>query len=56
MVIAFARERLDLPRANTTEADEQTIDPVIALLDEQREVTEMGGTMRLGKYPCQLLP
>ena len=56
MVIAFARERLDLPQANTTEADEHTIDPVIALLDEQREVTEMGGTMRLGKYPCQLLP
>ena len=56
MVIAFARERLDLPQANTTEADEQTIDPVIALLDEQREVTEKGGTMRLGKYPCALLP
>ena len=56
MVIAFARERLDLPRANTTEADEQTTDPVIALLDEQREVAEMGGTMRLGKYPCALLP
>ena len=56
MVIAFARDRLDLPRANTTEADEQTTDPVIALLDEQREVSEMGGTMRLGKYPCALLP
>ncbi|MDE2895225.1 MAG: CTP synthase [Chloroflexota bacterium] len=56
MVIAFARERLNLPRANTTEADEDTDDPVIALLDEQREVTEMGGTMRLGKYPCALLP
>ena len=56
MVIAFARERLDLPSANTTEADEHTDAPVIALLDEQREVTEMGGTMRLGKYSCELLP
>ncbi|MYE06086.1 MAG: CTP synthase [Chloroflexi bacterium] len=56
MVIAFARERLDLPDANTTEADEHTDAPVIALLDEQRELSQMGGTMRLGKYPCQLLP
>ncbi len=56
MVIAFARERLDLPTANTTEADEHTDAPVIALLDEQRELTQMGGTMRLGRYPCQLLP
>ncbi len=56
MVIAFARERLDLPTANTTEANEDTDAPVIALLDEQREVAEMGGTMRLGIYTCQLHP
>ena len=56
MVIAFARERLDLPDANTTEADEHTDAPVIALLDEQREVSEKGGTMRLGMYTCQLHP
>ncbi len=56
MVIAFARERLDLPDANTTEADEQTGAPVIALLDEQREVSDKGGTMRLGMYTCQLHP
>ena len=56
MVIAFARERLDLPDANTTEADEDTEAPVIALLDEQREVSEKGGTMRLGMYTCQLHP
>ena len=56
MVIAFARERLDLPDANTTEADEDTDAPVIALLDEQREVSEKGGTMRLGMYTCQLHP
>jgi len=56
MVIAFARERLDLPDANTTEADEDTDAPVIALLDEQRELSQLGGTMRLGMYPCQLQP
>ena len=56
MVIAFARERLDLPAANTTEADEGTDAPVIALLDEQREVSEKGGTMRLGLYTCELHP
>ena len=56
MVIAFARERLDLPDANTTEADEDTDAPVIALLDEQRAVSEKGGTMRLGMYTCQLHP
>ena len=56
MVIAFARERLDLPTANTTEADEETDAPVIALLDEQRELTQLGGTMRLGRYACRLHP
>ena len=56
MVIAFARARLDLPNANTTEADERTDAPVIALLDEQRAVTEKGGSMRLGRYACQLHP
>ncbi len=56
MVIAFARERLGLPDANTTEADEDTDAPVIALLDEQRAVSEKGGTMRLGMYTCQLHP
>ncbi len=56
MVIAFARARLNLPDANTTEADPATDAPVIALLDEQRELTQMGGTMRLGAYPCQLAP
>ena len=56
MVIAFARDRLGLNDANTTEADPQTGNPVIALLDEQRELTQMGGTMRLGMYPCQLQP
>ncbi len=56
MVIAFARDRLQLADANTTEADSQTANPVIALLDDQRELTQLGGTMRLGMYPCQLQP
>ena len=54
MVIAFARERLGYLDANTTEADEHTSHPVIALLDEQRDVTDKGGTMRLGLYPCRM--
>ena len=56
MVIAVARARLGWAEATTTEADDDTPYPVIALLDEQREVTEMGGTMRLGQYPCFLQP
>ena len=56
MVIAVARERLGWESATTTEADEDTPYPVIALLDEQRNVTQMGGTMRLGRYPCYLQP
>lgn len=56
MVIAFARDRLQLDDANTTEADEHTEHPVIALLDDQRAVTQKGGTMRLGRYACRLLP
>ena len=56
MVIAFARARMGWETATTTEQDERTERPVIALLDEQREVTEKGGTMRLGRYPCRLAP
>ena len=54
MVIGFARSRLGWETATTTEADEDTDRPVIALLDEQADVTQMGGTMRLGRYPCLL--
>ncbi len=56
MVIAFARTRMGWEGATTTEQDEQTDRPVIAMLDEQREVTDKGGTMRLGRYPCRLVP
>jgi CTP synthase len=55
MVIEHARNLLGLPQANSAEFDEHSPDPVIALMDEQRDVTEMGGTMRLGNYPCHLV-
>ncbi len=56
MVIEFARHVLGSEDANSTEFDRSTPHPVIDLLPEQRGITEMGGTMRLGLYPCQLLP
>ena len=55
MVIEFARYVLNSPEANSTEFDIKTPYPVIDLLPEQRDVTEKGGTMRLGTYPCHLV-
>jgi CTP synthase len=55
-VIDFAREVLDAPDANSTEFNAFTSSPVIDLMPEQRDVANMGGTMRLGLYPCKLLP
>jgi CTP synthase len=54
-VIEFARSVLGLEGANSTEIDPNTPHPVIDLMPGQRDV-EMGGTMRLGLYPCQLRP
>ncbi|MDG6898251.1 MAG: CTP synthase [Nitrososphaerota archaeon] len=48
--ISFARHVLGLKRANSTEIDPSTPDPVIDLLPEQRSVTDLGGTMRLGGH------
>jgi CTP synthase len=53
-VIEFARNVCGLAEANSTELEPGTPHPVISLLDAQRGVTDMGGTMRLGAYPCQL--
>jgi CTP synthase len=53
--IEFARDVLKLKKAHSTEFNPDTPDPVIALLDEQRKVTAKGGTMRLGRQPCQLV-
>jgi CTP synthase len=54
MTIEFARNALGLDGANSTEFDPQTPHPVIDLMDSQRGVTDMGGTMRLGAYIAQL--
>jgi CTP synthase len=53
-VIEYGRNVLGLNRAHSTEFDKDTEHPVICLLDEQREITQMGGTMRLGSQPAQL--
>ncbi|WP_194777783.1 CTP synthase [Pararhodonellum marinum] len=53
-VIEFARNILGLEKANSTEMDPNTPDPVIALMEEQKNIVQMGGTMRLGSYPCEL--
>ncbi len=52
--IEFARNVMKLEKAHSTEFDENSPHPVIALLDAQRKVTKKGGTMRLGAQPCQL--
>ena len=53
-VVEYARDVLGWADANSTEFDENTLHPVIDLMDEQRGVTQKGGTMRLGAYPCAL--
>ena len=55
-VIEFARNVLGLAEANSTEIEQASPDPVVCLLDEQYEVVDKGGTMRLGSYPCKLVP
>ncbi len=55
MCIEFARTVLGLEGANSAEFD-STEHPIIDLMLEQRGITELGGTMRLGLYPCQLQP
>src|SRR5205807_2660423 len=54
MVIEFARNVCGLPQANSTEFDPATPDRVIYKLRELKGVDELGGTMRLGAYPCML--
>ena len=56
MVIEFARNVLGLAEANSTELDPNTPYNVIDLMEEQKSVTNMGGTMRLGAYACHLKP
>ncbi len=56
MVIEFAREVLENEGVNSTEFEPNAQHPVIDLMPDQRDITDMGGTMRLGLYPCELQP
>jgi len=56
MVIDFARDVLGMAGANSSEFDPQSPYPVIDLMEAQRDVTDMGGTMRLGAYIAELTP
>ena len=55
MVVEYARDVLHLEGANSTEFDHETPYPVIDLMPDQQGVRDMGGTMRLGLYPCRLV-
>ena len=55
MVIEIGRNLVGLNGANSTEMDASTPHPVIDLMDSQKDVTDMGGTMRLGAYPCRTM-
>lgn len=54
-VIEYARNVLNLTDAHTTEIDAHTKNPVIDMMQEQKSIVNMGGTMRLGAYPCTLV-
>ncbi|MGM0439611.1 MAG: CTP synthase [Chlamydiota bacterium] len=54
LVVDYARYAAGITNANSTEMDVDTEEPVISLLSEQEDVTDLGGTMRLGAYPCVL--
>ncbi|WP_068471123.1 CTP synthase [Candidatus Protochlamydia phocaeensis] len=56
LAVEFARHVLGLDDANSTEFDVDTKHPIISLLSEQRGVQDLGGTMRLGAYTCDLKP
>jgi CTP synthase len=53
-VIEFARNVIGWEDAHSTEMDKETLHPVIALMEEQKDVKNMGGTMRLGAYACKI--
>lgn len=53
-VIEFARNVLGLQDAHSTEMEPATPEPVISMMEEQKKITKMGGTMRLGAYPCEI--
>lgn len=53
-LVEYARYALGLTDANSAEFDPQSNHPVIDLMPEQKDVVQLGGTMRLGKYPCKI--
>jgi CTP synthase len=55
IIIEAARALLGLDKANSLEFDEATCDPVITIMQQQKEITKKGATMRLGSYPCKLM-
>ncbi|RMF00350.1 MAG: CTP synthase [Chloroflexi bacterium] len=56
MVIELAREVFESDAPNSTEFNPATTHPVIDLMPDQRDIADLGGTMRLGSYPCHLIP
>ena len=55
-IIEYARNVCRMPETNSSEFAPECENPVVALMDSQREVQDLGGTMRLGAYPCRLTP
>ena len=55
-VIEYARNVAGLQEANSTEFDLETPYPVVAMMDDQKTIENKGGSMRLGSYPCKILP
>ena len=53
-VIEFGRNVLDLKKAHTVEIDAETPHPVIDIMEDQKNLSNMGGTMRLGEYDCEV--
>jgi CTP synthase len=53
-IIEFARHVLGIADAHSTEMNPETANPVVGLMEDQKNITQMGGTMRLGAYPCDL--
>ncbi len=56
LVMEWAQHIAELPHANSSEFDADALNPVISLMPEQEDVVDLGGTMRLGLYPCRLEP
>jgi CTP synthase len=55
-VIEYGRNILGIKGAHSTEMEPETQGAVIDMMEEQKKITEMGGTMRLGSYPCEIVP